>query len=65
MIFTVSEMDRQTNNSQNNRGNQCNPNHTPTGPGRQSAYQGSQERANVNNHGNQLNPNNQNYVQKK
>ncbi|KAL5234907.1 hypothetical protein ACI65C_002317 [Semiaphis heraclei] len=55
-------MDRQSSNSQANRTNQCNPNHQATGQGRPSAYQGSQDRANVNNHGNQLNPNNDRYV---
>ncbi|KAL5234909.1 hypothetical protein ACI65C_002319 [Semiaphis heraclei] len=60
-----ADMDRQSSNSQANRTNQCNPNHQPTGQGRPSAYQGSQDRANVNNHGNQLNPNNDRYVQKK
>lgn len=57
-------MDRQ-NQAQDNRSNQCNPNHAPTGPGRQGAYQGSQEKANRDNHGNQLNPNNERFVQKK
>ena len=42
---------------QGNRGNQCNPTHTPSGPGHQGAYQGQGGRADLNNHGNQLNPN--------
>jgi len=40
-----------------NRANQCNPTHTPSGPGRQSGYHGSGSKADLNNHANQLNPN--------
>lgn len=47
-------------NSQN-RGNQCNPTHTKSGPGHQAGYHGSGTRADTNNHANQMNPNNSNY----
>jgi len=56
-------MDRQ--NAQNNRVNQCNPNHPSDGPGRPSNYQGATDKSNLNNHANQLNPNNDRYVEKK
>lgn len=41
-----------------NRTNQCNPNHQPTGPGHQAGYQGAGTKPDLNNHANQLNPNN-------
>lgn len=44
-----------------NRTNQCNPTHTPTGPGRNSGYGGAGTRSDLNNHSNQMNPNNSNY----
>lgn len=44
-----------------NRTNQCNPTHAPTGPGHTASYQGSRESANMNNHANQCNPNNSAY----
>lgn len=43
---------------QDNRANQCNPNHSSTGPGRFSGYGGARSMADLNNHSNQLNPNN-------
>lgn len=46
---------------QGNRTNQCNPNHGPTGPGRNSGYGGSGTKADLGNHANQGNPNNPNY----
>jgi len=52
-------------NQHNQYSNQCNPNHPSDGPGRQHAYQGANDRANLNNHSNQLNPNNERFVQKK
>ena len=44
-----------------NRTNQCNPTHTPSGPGHKAGYQGAGNKADLNNHGNQLNPNNPSY----
>lgn len=44
-----------------NRTNQCNPNHGPTGPGHQAAYGGAGTKADLDNHGNQLNPNHGQY----
>ncbi|ODM97158.1 DNA polymerase beta [Orchesella cincta] len=41
-----------------NRANQMNPNHAPSGPGRPAGYQGQGTRADLNNHANQMNPNN-------
>lgn len=41
-----------------NRANQLNPNHVPSGPGRSAGYHGAGNRADLNNHANQLNPNN-------
>eukprot|EP01132_Coremiostelium_polycephalum_P003929 gene3929-4905_t len=43
--------------SKDNRSNQCNPNHKPSGPGRSSGYSGSGTKADLNNHSNQMNPN--------
>lgn len=40
-----------------NRANQLNPNHAPSGPGRPAGYQGEGTLADLNNHANQLNPN--------
>lgn len=59
-------MDRNSQNrGQNNeRSNQCNPNHLSDGPGRQHAYQGAKDRPDINNHGNQLNPNNNRFQNK-
>lgn len=47
--------------NQANRTNQCNPTHTPTGPGHQTGYKGSGTKADLDNHGNQLNPNHPQY----
>lgn len=44
-----------------NRTNQCNPSHSPTGPGHQAGYQGNGGRSDLNNHANQMNPNNSAY----
>ncbi|KAK3924307.1 Transmembrane channel-like protein 5 [Frankliniella fusca] len=52
----MTKMDRPV---QDNRANQCNPNHSATGSGRSSGYTGS--RANENNRANQKNPNNPQY----
>lgn len=48
-----------------NRDNQCNPNHKQTGPGHPAAYQGSRDKANIDNHAQQLNPNNEKFVPRK
>lgn len=45
----------------NNRANQCNPNHAPSGPGHTAGYAGDTSRAAQNNHSNQCNPNNSAY----
>lgn len=47
--------------NQANRTNQCNPTHTPTGPGHQAGYKGTGTKADLDNHGQQLNPNNPQY----
>ncbi|XP_017484425.1 PREDICTED: uncharacterized protein LOC108381785 [Rhagoletis zephyria] len=44
-----------------NRSNQQNPNHQPTGPGRSAGYQGAGTRSDLNNHANQSNPNSSAY----
>lgn len=44
--------------SQDNRTKQCNPTHTPTGPGHQAGYHGLGTKADLDNHSNQKNPNN-------
>lgn len=44
---------------QNNRVNQCNPTHSPTGPGHKAGYQGNTEKATMDNKANQGNPNNE------
>jgi len=49
------------NSAQQNRTNQCNPNHQPTGPGRTAGYKGDLSKANLDNHADQLNKNNQKY----
>lgn len=54
-------MDKNYQASQDNRTNQCNPTHQPTGPGRSAAYGGAGTRADLNNHANQMNPNNPSY----
>jgi len=41
----------------NNRANQCNPNHGPTGPGHNAGYGGTGGQADRDNRANQLNPN--------
>jgi len=56
-------MDRQ--HVDQNKAKQCNPNHQPTGPGRQHGYQGTADQPDNDNHSNQFNPNNERYVQKK
>lgn len=45
-----------------NRTNQCNPTHKPTGPGHNAGYGGTGTKPDLNNHANQTNPN---YTQKK
>lgn len=47
--------------SQDNRTKQCNPTHTPSGPGHQAGYKGTGTKADLDNHGNQLNPNHPEY----
>jgi len=44
-----------------NRANQLNPNHIPSGPGRPAGYRGAGTAADLNNHANQLNLNNPAY----
>lgn len=44
-----------------NRTNQCNPNHSSSGPGHNAGYQGSGGHSDLNNHANQCNPNNSAY----
>lgn len=39
-----------------NRTNQCNPTHTPSGPGHSAGYTGTGTRSDLNNHSNQGNP---------
>ncbi len=41
-----------------NRTNQCNPTHTPSGPGHKSGYDGTGIKVDLDNHANQKNPNN-------
>lgn len=48
-----------------NRANQCNPEHKQTGPGRPAGYQGSREKANLDNHAEQRNPNNEKFIPRK
>ena len=40
-----------------NRANQLNPNHVPSGPGRPAGYHGAGTKFDLDNHANQLNPN--------
>lgn len=56
-----SQASIQASADQANRANQCNPNHTISGPGRSSAYQGSGTPADLINHSNQMNPDNWRY----
>lgn len=42
-----------------NRTNQCNPTHKPTGPGHDAGYQGAGTKDDLDNHANQKNPNNE------
>ncbi|GFG31563.1 hypothetical protein Cfor_01501 [Coptotermes formosanus] len=51
--------------AQDNRTNQCNPTHTPTGPGHQSGYGGSGTKADLDNHSRQKNPQDPKYQGKK
>uniref|UniRef100_T1L0T6 Uncharacterized protein n=1 Tax=Tetranychus urticae TaxID=32264 RepID=T1L0T6_TETUR len=44
-----------------NRTNQCNPSHTPSGPGHNAGYAGTGTKSDLGNHANQGNPNNQAY----
>lgn len=44
-----------------NRTDQCNPDHKPTGPGHEAGYKGTGTKEDKDNHGNQLNPNNPEY----
>ena len=41
-----------------NRTNQCNPTHTPSGPGHKTGYSGTSDKTDLDNHSDQLNPNN-------
>uniref|UniRef100_T1L0S3 Uncharacterized protein n=1 Tax=Tetranychus urticae TaxID=32264 RepID=T1L0S3_TETUR len=45
-----------------NRTNQCNPTHTPSGPGHNAGYQGMGTKTDMGNHANQMNPNNPAYA---
>lgn len=47
--------------SQDNRANQINPNHEPTGQGKSHGYTGTGTTSDLNNHSNQMNPNNPAY----
>ncbi|KYN01940.1 hypothetical protein ALC62_07243 [Cyphomyrmex costatus] len=47
--------------ARDNRTNQCNPNHKPTGPGHKAGYQGSGTKADLDNHSQQLDPKNPKY----
>ena len=47
-------MDKNYQASQDNRTNQCNPTHQPTGPGRSAGDGGAGTRADLNNHANHL-----------
>lgn len=59
-FFYSSRMSgRQT--SGGNRTNQCNPTHTPSGPGHSAPYGGTGTKSDLNNHSNQGNPNNSQY----
>ena len=51
--------------NQSNRTNQCNPTHTPTGPGHSAGYHGTGTKADLNNRSNQMNPNNSKYQGRK
>lgn len=55
---------RQEAANRQNRGNQCNPNHVPTGPGHKAGYQGDRSQANLDNRANQKNSNNDLYRKK-
>lgn len=49
------------NPNNDNRANQCNPNHGSTGPGHPAGYQGTGTKSDLDNHGNQKNTNNPQY----
>lgn len=51
-------MDKAT---RDNRTNQSNPTHSPTGPGHQAGYTGTGTKSDLDNHSKQMNPNNPNY----
>ncbi|CAG7816907.1 unnamed protein product [Allacma fusca] len=59
--FRTSSTADMNNSRDNNKSNQCNPNHTKSGPGRSSGYGGDKSKANLNNHANQMNPNHKSY----
>ncbi|XP_011701471.1 PREDICTED: uncharacterized protein LOC105458105 [Wasmannia auropunctata] len=44
--------------AEDNRTKQCNPTHTPTGPGHTTEYKGTGTKEDLDNHSKQLNPNN-------
>lgn len=44
--------------AQDNRRDQCNKDHKPTGPGHDAGYPGKGDKPDLDNHSNQLNPNN-------
>lgn len=44
--------------AQANRTKQCNPTHTPTGPGHTAGYPGAGTKSDLDNRSNQINPNN-------
>lgn len=48
MFFLIAE----------NRTNQCNPNHEPTGPGHKAAYEGAGTKDDLDNHSKQKNSSN-------
>lgn len=55
ILNLVFEMDKSTND---NRTKQCNPTHSPSGPGRDAGYDGNRDKATMDNKSNQQNTNN-------
>lgn len=58
MYFVLQMADRAT---QNNKTNQKNPDHKPSGPGAEAGYKGTGNQKDLDNHGNQLNPKNKEF----
>ncbi|OXA49874.1 uncharacterized protein LOC110854730 [Folsomia candida] len=53
----IAEVDAAAKAALDNKANQCNPNHGPTGKDRAAGYEGKGDEADLDNHANQLNPN--------